>query len=327
MMRCLLLALMALLFARPVLAHEALPLVISVTEHPGNAYAVRVRQPPAIAWQSPPEVILPNSCKTIKASALRNCDSALGGGMISWTYAGLPPSIPTIVRTQWLSGEVQTIMAPPGTSQVEIPKSETAARVSLQFFRLGVEHILTGFDHLLFLACLLWIAGSFRRIFLTVTGFTLAHSLTLALSALAIVRVPSPPTEAAIALSILFLAREIAVGKRDDLVWRHPVAVSSLFGLLHGLGFASALREVGLPQTQLLAGLLSFNLGVEAGQLAAIFLAVGVVGMARRIIDYGRKSPSILRFAKISDRVPALALTAIGGISAFWLTERVVGFF
>ena len=131
----------------------------------------------------------------------------------------------------------------------------------------GVEHILSGMDHLLFIACLIFIAGTWRRILVTITGFTIAHSLTLTLSALELIRLPVPPIEATIALSIVFLAREIALDRRDTLTWRYPIAVSAGFGLLHGLGFASALKDIGLPQTEIPAALLAFNVGVEIGQI------------------------------------------------------------
>ena len=326
-LRAFLLGLLALLFARAALAHESLPLVITVSERSADVYVVRARQPPSIAAQLPPDVQFPESCTQVRRAAMFRCDGGLDGKTLSWTYPGSSPAIPALVRLEWLTGEVRTVMAPPGAHRIVIPRSETAARVSLQYLRLGIEHILTGFDHLLFLACLLWIAGGFRRIVLTVTGFTLAHSLTLALSALSIVRVPVPPTEAAIALSIVFLAREIMLGKRDGLVWRHPAIVSSLFGLLHGLGFASALREVGLPQTQLLAGLLFFNLGVEIGQLLAVLAALGALALARRALSKAAPSARQVSLSRVQERVTRFSLIAIGSISAFWFVERVTGFF
>ena len=156
---------------------------------------------------------------------------------------------------------------------------EEVTTVAVQYTWLGMEHIWIGFDHLLFVLCLIWIAGSLRRILITITGFTLAHSVTLALSALQIVVLPVPPIEAVIALSVLFLATEIARGEggfngakgangaSGALTWRYPIAVSSTFGLLHGLGFAAVLNEIGLPQTELVTGLVFFNVGVEIGQV------------------------------------------------------------
>ncbi len=118
------------------------------------------------------------------------------------------------------------------------------------------------------------IAGTWRRILITITGFTIAHSITLALSALGLVRVPIPAVEAAIALSIVFLAVEIVRGDKTSLTYRYPIAVSSSFGLLHGFGFAAVLGETGLPQTEIPAALLFFNVGVELGQIAFVLAVV-----------------------------------------------------
>ena len=138
---------------------------------------------------------------------------------------------------------------------------------------------------MLFLACLCYIAATPKRILITITGFTLAHSLTLVLAALDLVGIPSAPTEAAIALSILFLAREIHFGERRTLTWQYPIAVSSSFGLLHGLAFASALTEDGLPQTHVMAGLFMFNVGVEAGQTIVVLLGLAVVWAGSRLFS------------------------------------------
>lgn len=185
----------------------------------------------------------------------------------------------------------------------------------------GVEHILQGFDHLLFVACLILIAGTWHRILITITGFTIAHSITLTLAALELIRIPVPPIEATIALSIVFLAREIAIERRDTLTWRFPIAVSSTFGLLHGLGFASALSEIGLPQTEIPAALLSFNLGVEIGQI----MFVGAVITAVWVVQTGFR-----QLTNIPDNWPRLIekpiAFAIGGITMFWTIERVAQF-
>src|SRR5262249_35013809 len=149
--------------------------------------------------------------------------------------------------------------------------------VAIGYLKLGVEHIWQGIDHLLFVTGVLVLARTRRRVVLAITGFTLAHSLTLCASVLGLVRLPVPPVEAAIALSILFLAREIARPDPYGIAHRFPIAVSSIFGLLHGFGFAAALREVGLPPRELALGLLSFNLGVEIGQLAFIAVMVAIL--------------------------------------------------
>ncbi|MEL7186879.1 MAG: HupE/UreJ family protein, partial [Pseudomonadota bacterium] len=202
-----------------------------------------------------------------------------------------------------------------GERRFVMPGKETAASVAGQYTWLGAEHIWIGFDHLLFLLCLIWIAGTWKRILITVTGFTIAHSLTLALSALEIVRLPVPPVEAAIALSVLFLAVEVTKGRRDSLTWQHPIAVSSSFGLLHGLGFAAVLGEIGLPQTEVLTGLIFFNVGVELGQVA---FALGVVLLLR--VATALLGESMQHHAR-----PVMGY-AVGCLSAYWLIGRVVAF-
>jgi HupE/UreJ protein len=188
------------------------------------------------------------------------------------------------------------------------------------FLRLGVEHILLGVDHLLFVLCLLLLVRGVGRVVKTVTAFTLAHSLTLALATLGFVHVPPAPVEATIALSIVFLASEIARkrspssprgGEGIGLTARAPWIVAFTFGLLHGFGFAGALSEVGLPPGEIPLALLLFNLGVEAGQLFFIAGVLLVVVLLRRFVT---TTPAWLR------AVPAYG---IGSVAAFWLITRV----
>jgi hydrogenase/urease accessory protein HupE len=190
---------------------------------------------------------------------LFRCTSDLSGSRVQVSFRGYNPSISTLFRLQRLSGEKYTTIASPKEPSWKIPDKEATASVALQYFLLGVEHILKGFDHLLFVACLIFIAGSLRRVLITITGFTIAHSITLALAALGLVRIPTPPVEAAIALSIVFLATEIVRERRHTLTWRYPATVSVSFGLLHGFGFATVLREIGLPQTEITTALLFLN--------------------------------------------------------------------
>ena len=206
-----------------------------------------------------------------------------------------------------------------------VPDKESTASVAKQHLVLGIDHILKGYDHLLFVACLMFIAGTWRRILVTITGFTVAHSITLALAALDVVRVPVPPVEATIALSIVFLATEIARDRRDTLTWRFPIAVSGSFGLLHGFGFASVLGEIGLPQTEVPVALLFFNIGVEVGQVlfvAALIVAIFALNklyIASRMKTSDAGDPTIQRFAR-----PAAYV--IGVLAAYWTIERISGF-
>jgi hydrogenase/urease accessory protein HupE len=185
---------------------------------------------------------------------------------------------------------------------------------------LGIEHILTGFDHLLFVLALVLLVQGARRLLLTITAFTVAHSLTLAGATLGWVHVPGPPVEASIALSIVFVASEIVHAKqgRFSVTQQYPWIVAFTFGLLHGFGFAGALAEVGLPQSSIPIALLFFNVGVEIGQLL-------FVGAVLTVIAVGRRAEHRLRWPK-----PAwmwrIAPYAIGALASFWLVERVAAF-
>ena len=177
---------------------------------------------------------------------------------------------------------------------------------------LGVEHILSGIDHLLFVLSLLFLVGFRKRLLATVTSFTVAHSLTLAASALGALTLRPPPVEAVIALSIVLVSAE-ALSDKDTLTRRLPALVAFIFGLVHGLGFAGALKDIGLPEQHVNIALVSFNLGVEAGQLLVIGLAWILFLAIRRV-----------RWA-----VPArrLALYGIGSVSVFWTLSRLTAIF
>ena len=165
-----------------------------------------------------------------------------------------------------------------------MPEEASAWEVAGIYLTLGVDHILGGVDHLLFVLALLLLVRGSTLLFKTITAFTVAHSLTLALAALGVLNVPGAPVEAVIALSILFLACEIVRtrGGEIGLTARYPWVVAFTFGLLHGLGFAGALAEVGLPETAIPLALLFFNVGVEVGQLLFVVAALVVVGLIRR---------------------------------------------
>jgi hydrogenase/urease accessory protein HupE len=184
------------------------------------------------------------------------------------------------------------------------------------YFLLGVEHILSGIDHLMFVLALLLLVKGVRRVVVTVTAFTLAHSLTLAGATLGFVHMPGPPVEAAIALSIVFVASEIIHSRqgKPGLTESYPWVVAFTFGLLHGFGFAGALAEVGLPDNAIPLALLFFNLGVEAGQL--LFIA-GVLAVA---IAWRRLRAPWPEWARW---MPAYG---IGSVAAFWTIERVAAF-
>ena len=181
-------------------------------------------------------------------------------------------------------------------------------QVASAYGLLGVEHILSGIDHLMFVIALAVLVGFKRQLVIGITGFTAAHSLTLALATLGLMRFPSAPIEAWIALSIVVVCAE-ALRPRDSMTRRFPFVVPFVIGLIHGLGFAGALSEVGLPIGYRAAALLSFNLGVEVGQLF-------VIGCVWLIVRLGAQ----LAFA---DRVRLMVLSVFGSIAAYWTIERV----
>lgn len=318
-------------------ADESRPVYVEITQLSDSAYRLDWKIPPVLPTQALPEVALPADCVHagegsaqlggFSGSAIYTCSSPLSGRDVSITYPLFNPALSAMIRLKALNGEERIGVLPPQELSWHIPEAETRFGVALQYTRLGIAHIWSGVDHLLFLTCLLWIAGGLRRILITITGFTAAHSVTLIMSALDIIHLPPPPVEAAIALSIVFLAREIAVNRRDSLTWRYPVAVSSSFGLLHGFGFASALTQVGLPQTALLTGLLCFNLGVEIGQIlfvAAIGLPFVAVTFAAR---QWRKWDLVLRDGSVAGaRLQQLGAYGVGIVSTYWLVARVADF-
>lgn len=217
-----------------------------------------------------------------------------------------------ILRVALADGRVFNTVLTPERASFVVPARETPGEVVRSYFALGVEHILTGFDHLLFVFGLLLLVANRRQLFLTVTAFTVGHSVTLSLAALGLVAVPSRPVEILIAFSILLVAVELAHGKKAafSILRSRPWAVALAFGLLHGFGFAGALSEIGLPQGEIPLALLSFNLGIEAGQL--VFCAVALILYVT------------IRSLRIAQHAPGKRIAAyfIGTLAAFWMIER-----
>mgnify|MGYP000241763222 CR=1 FL=1 len=221
-----------------------------------------------------------------------------------------------IARLERLDGssQVENLPIEQPVFIIEAPAGQAA--VAWSYFVLGVEHILAGIDHLLFVLALLLVVRGTRELVVTVTAFTLAHSITLAAATMGWMHVPGPPVEAVIALSIVFVASEVIHGLkgRPGLTARAPWVVAFSFGLLHGFGFAGALEEVGLPQAAIPLALLTFNLGVEAGQLLFVGAIVALRGLFRLFTKAGARW------------IPAATAYGIGSVAAFWTIERVVSF-
>ncbi len=222
-----------------------------------------------------------------------------------------------IVRVERLDGTTQTERLAPAEPFFTVRESPGAGEIAWDYLVLGVEHILGGIDHLLFVLALLLLVRNLRRLILTVTAFTVAHSITLVSAALGLVSLPGPPVEAVIALSIVFVAAEVIHDQqgRTSLTASSPWIVAFGFGLLHGFGFAGALQEVGLPQTAVPVALLMFNVGVEIGQLMFVAAMVLLAAIFSRV--------RVLSFPTVS-RVISYG---IGSVAAFWTIERVAAFF
>ena len=229
-----------------------------------------------------------------------------------------------LARVENLDGSVQTALLTPDKPLFVVEIAPSSSNVSQTYMMLGIQHILEGIDHLLFVACLLLVAGVSKKLLITITGFTLAHSITLILSSLQLVQIPVPPVEATIALSIIFLATEIVRKDKTGLTYRYPVAVSVSFGFLHGFGFAAVLNQIGLPQTDVPVALLFFNLGVEIGQLVFIGALLVLWRLVSHFLSALPKANPQTRFSIA--RFERLSAYAIGAASSFWFIERVVGF-
>jgi hydrogenase/urease accessory protein HupE len=311
-----------------VLAHELQPSSFEVRQLTSERYELIWRAPIYYGKPHPAKLQLPDNWQTIGEPRVRRLsDSHLhrrvvnvpGGDIDGATirFAGLEATITDVfVRISWLNGVETTAVARPGQPWFEIQGQRSTWQVAGDYTLLGIEHILSGYDHLTFVLALLLIVSGWRRLLLTVTSFTLAHSITLAAATLGLLWLPGPPIEATIALSILFLASELVKVRRGytSLTARYPWIVAFIFGLLHGFGFAGALTEVGLPQNEIPLALLMFNVGVELGQLMFIAVILVLIGILRRI----RKVWPVW--------IQQLPAYCIGGLAAFWLIERVSRF-
>jgi hydrogenase/urease accessory protein HupE len=317
-----------MIFSLPLAAHELRPAYLQVTEIGGGAYDLVWKVPAAgenmrlsLAPRFDGKVKMdgePVEAFTGGAHVTRwkiECPDGIQGTRL--TIDGLSNTFTdALVRVAYADGTEFVTRLQPDNPSVVIKAAPGPAAVAWTYTVLGVEHILLGIDHLLFVLALMLLVKGKRRLIGTITAFTLAHSITLALATLGVVHVPGPPVEACIALSIVFVAAEIVHGRqgKPGLTARAPWVVAFTFGLLHGLGFASALNEVGLPQQAIPLALLFFNVGVELGQLA--FIAVVLAVMAA-----GRRSPN--REPNWSWRV---APYSIGAVAMFWVIQRISAF-
>lgn len=312
------------------LAHEIRPAYLQIDEVAPGHYQMLWRTPVLSGMRLPVVLQLPDDARDLAPPSMQELpDSLVERGVFDAgadglagkriEFAGLQATVTDVlVRVQMLDGTHSTTLVHPSQPWVEITMRQGPLAVVGVYLAHGVEHILFGFDHLLFVLALIVIVRNTRTLLLTVTAFTVAHSITLSLATLGVVHVPGPPVEACIALSILLVASEIARLQRGEpsLTATRPWAVAFSFGLLHGLGFASALIDIGLPQSDVPLALFGFNVGVEMGQLAFIAVVLGVIRLAKQL--------PIPAIAEI--RVRTATSYFIGTAAGFWFVERLAGF-
>jgi hydrogenase/urease accessory protein HupE len=321
-----LLILCAMFALTPALAtaHEVRPGYLELRETEPSLFATTWKVPALGDYRLAIEPVFPDYCRPIGESMTAQLDSAyiergwircaqgLAGARI--LIRGLEVTqTDVLVRIEAADGSVKTARLTPSQPAFTVPAQPSRLSVFWTYSQLGVEHILTGVDHLLFVLCLVFLVRTVRKLLATVTAFSIAHSITLAAATLGFVHVPVPPVEATIALSIVFLACELLHDptSRSNITRSYPWLVAFSFGLLHGLGFAGALAEVGLPQGEIPVALFSFNVGVECGQLAFITAVFSLGYLVRAAIP----------------RIPTWSLRAvaygIGCIASYWIFERL----
>ena len=286
----------------------------------GRPMPISVELPENCEVRTPPEPMFDGTAWV--AQWVTTCPGGLARGTISVPGLGSTRT-DVLIRYELTKGAGKARRLTPGEPSFAVPADPGFFDVLNNYFTLGVDHMLEGFDHLLFVFALLLLIRDRWKLVGAVTAFTVAHSLTMAAVTLGLFTLPAPPVEAIIALSIMFLASELLQrdGSGTRLTERYPWIVSFSFGLLHGFGFAGALLEIGLPKSDIPLALLSFNLGVEAGQL--IFIAVVLVAGAL----LAKLVPVAIRALRTPRSIGSVAVAyMIGGVSGYWFVERVAGF-
>jgi hydrogenase/urease accessory protein HupE len=331
MRRALRILVLLVTFAPGAFAHEVRPAYLELRQTGPEIYEGLWKVPGQGDLRLGIYVELPATCTHVtepRGSMVNNayserwtvkCPRGLDGSTIH--IAGLSGTMTdALVRVERLDGTTQVTRLTPSAPSFVVEAAPRALQVARTYLVLGIEHILGGVDHLLFVLALVILVKGTRRLIATVTAFTLAHSLTLAGATLGILHVPGPPVEAAIALSIVFVAAEIIRSRQGNagVTEKFPWIVAFSFGLLHGFGFASALNEVGLPQSAIPVALLCFNVGVEIGQLLFIAAVFTVIALARQLTRRFGMSQPLWAW-----RVPPYA---IGTVAAFWIIQRVGAF-
>ncbi|MGI9391205.1 MAG: HupE/UreJ family protein [Boseongicola sp.] len=328
MMRLLLILVLAMLAPSEIKAHALQPGYLELRVLDDDNWSVFFRKPDVSG--SPMEIYarLGAPCTSPEdqdavfdgagwsARWISRCPGGLTGATIE--IEGLEKtSTDVLVRYELEAGQGQAWRLVPTATSFAVPTDPGVGEVLVSYFKLGIEHILFGYDHLLFVLAMLILIRDLRVLIGAITAFTVAHSFTLGAAALGWLAIPGPPVEAIIALSIMFVASEILHRDPDKprLSERMPWVVSFGFGLIHGLGFGSALSEIGLPQNEVVPALLAINIGVEAGQI----LFIVAVHLCWALVKNVGFSAPVARFQNG-------LVVCIGGVAAFWFIERLAGF-
>jgi HupE / UreJ protein len=305
-------------------AHELRPGYLEISESQAETFQVLWKVPARAEMRLAIHARFPENCKstpdatTFFAAESYNerstiiCQGGLAGRSIA--IDGLSATMTDVLmRMVSADGHTQVARLTPAVPTYVVAAAPTRLQVARTYAGLGIEHILTGIDHLLFVLALLIITRSGWKMVKTVTAFTISHSITLTAAVLGFVHVPQRPVEAIIGLSVVFVAVEIVHGRsgHEGVTARTPWVVAFTFGLLHGLGFAGGLSEAGVPQGHLPAALLFFSIGVEAGHFAFISVVLALAAVARRL-----RLPW----------VPLAPAYAIGSVAMFWVMQRISSF-
>lgn len=308
-------------------AHQLDPGYLELKEVKSNVFSVLFKVPTSSGKEIGLAPVFPSECSEISPIAQRSvqaavvkkwmiqCNKEIAGNEIIIHGLELTQT-DVLVRLSRLSETTQTARLTPKKTTLEVTASPSKREVITMYLVLGIEHILSGIDHLLFVLALLLIVQGWRRLVGTITAFTVAHSITLVAASLGYIHVAQAPVEAVIALSIVFLAREIvhSMEGRKSIAINSPWLVAFIFGLLHGLGFAGALSEIGLPASEIPLALLFFNVGFEVGQLLFVGTVMFLFFLAK-----------VVRLPLIRWGKPVLTY-AIGGVAGFWVIERILSF-
>jgi len=332
--------LFSLLYSTISSAHEGRPVYIELFELDNNVYELSWKIPPVLSSEDLPVLRLRGEHCRKESEQLSNgllgkkryvClspssqkslvkDASQSELAVDIIYPFINPALSSLLVFTTHSGDVRQIYSSPEVTYIKVPGDSNYLSIAKQYILGGIEHILIGYDHLLFVFCLLGLIRSRRDLFLTISGFTLAHSVTLILASFNYISINILLIETLIALSITVLAAEVIKGlvfsQNHSLAWRYPIFASSILGLLHGFGFASVLADLGLPSDLKISALLFFNIGIEIGQLVFVICVVII-------------SQVILRFFKESNRentqkkILVSSTFIIGVVSAYWTLTRL----